>query len=183
MKRILCVIVAVVGMCEISNGMQKAVTSSPSIYRKEISSPFAFIGEKPILEDTSSDLSETAQKIVLLSEEELDKFLESTDLSESELKKLELVSPEIPRIEALEQAFFGNETLYQEFSLIKEKITPNEKLSFSQKNFLNWLIQNPRGDSECAKMLVTFYSFTKQALMFSFWRHVALFFNLPASKI
>jgi hypothetical protein len=172
-----------------SYGMQKGVSTSE--YTSNVSEKtqelFGFIGKDcgiKNLNDVSFPIDKGSfwKQLQDLDEEKIEVILANTDLTDSALGKLESKDHGCStRIEACEKAFFGNETLYKEFSAIKGCIADGSHSSL-QKERLNWLILNHRGDYQCAKMLVMFYGSIKESTMYTFWLTVASFFKLPIRK-
>lgn len=182
MKKILYTLISLIGMYEYGDAMQKGVATQ--IYVEETNSPFAFIGKSLVLKDINSSFSASSDSIwnkITQNEEEIDTFLKPDDLNEADIEKLELSIPKTD--EKLERAFFGNNILSDEFFKIKVILITGNELPCPEINKVNWLIQNFRGDYECAKVLATFYRFKKNKIMYSFWRHVALFFHLAVGDL
>ncbi len=178
MKKLLCITAIFVGICGYGNAMQRGVILDS--HAKEAISPFVFIEKTPKIEAISGSRN-SIWSLIQGPEEDVEDFLSGADLSNDNIKELELKFPRTE--EALENAFFGNEKLSREFLTLKKHIVQTDKLSDLQINQLSWLVQNQRGDHECAKMLTTFYKFKKEMVMHLFWRHVALFFHLPVGDL
>lgn len=102
--------------------------------------------------------------------------LEENDLSQDYMLQLESESNYEKKAEAFEQAFFGNKFLYNKFrSLVAIPSSGREDLPNLRSEFLRWLIQNQKGNSEKAKSLVGLYKSLKNDSMYSLWKSIAIF--------